>query len=52
VLHNIAILANDDEPPVDPEVVVSPQFEVEPADVRNNDENTAVRRALLRTHFA
>jgi hypothetical protein len=51
VLHNIAILANDDEPPVDPEVVVPPQVEVEPGDIRNNNENTAVRTALIRAHF-
>jgi hypothetical protein len=29
-----------------------PQVEVELADVRNNDENTTVRRAFIRTHFA
>ena len=53
VLHNIAIMAKDDEPPVDPVVHIPQEVEVEPAHIRENhhNENTAVRTVLIRTHF-
>lgn len=53
VLHNLAIQGNDDQPPIDPEVAVPQQVEVEEnGHDRGLNENTAVRTALIRTHFA
>ncbi|KAJ3665528.1 hypothetical protein Zmor_001020 [Zophobas morio] len=54
VLHNLAIIANDEEPPRDPEIVLPP--EVNEIHVQNNvrifnNENSAVRTSLIRTHF-
>ena len=54
VLHNLAIIANEEEPPSDPEIVLPPEVnEIHLGDNVGifNNENTAVRTALIRTHF-
>lgn len=58
VLHNIAVEDNDNEPELDPDIVVpadieGPEFEgLFNNNNNNNNNNTAVRSALVRTVFA